>query len=841
MINIGGMDLGGLDLRKLLSLSNELLARKSLREFVRQAWPLVEPAKPFLPNWHIDAISDHLQAVSEGKIRKLLINVPPGHAKSLIVSVLWPAWQWLNRPMWRGLFASYADELSIRDSVRCRALLETPWYQETFAPNWKLSGDQNVKSWFENTAKGVRLSLSVGGKGTGFRGDCIVVDDPLNAKEQFSENALDSCIFWWDQVMSSRLNDMATGAKVIIMQRLSERDLAAHVLSQGGYEHLNLPSEFEPDRRAKTSIGWSDPRKVVGELLFPGLFPEDVMDEIKRDLGPQGYAAQHQQRPSPAEGGILKRHWWRYWKYPGQSLPPVTVRGADGEMIDCLVIDIPGIHEIGQSWDCAFKDTKSSDYVVGQAWGRAGADRFLLEQDRGRKNLPATVDAVRDMTALLSDRFPELPDSHSKFIEDKANGPAVIQSLQHEIAGLLPVNPEGGKAARASAVSPQVASGNVYLPHPANAPWVKGFVEECASFPAGAHDDQMDAATQLLHQWKVGPSAMFPSFRISHRNEEPQQALHIYQEEPQSKPWWPRWVSATIGQDAAAHWWVREPSGIVRIYRELTMRDVTADEFGVKVAELSRPECASTRMVPIWMAEKAFEATAGKSVAASFYQGITRSLGEHKAFLFVHNDVERMLIEDPGKRLQAIESRLSKMPHGFLSVQKVRGDGGDKKNAGWDIVREMLKWLTSPLEAKPVSPDWAHARRLAASDIREYQAYISQFEEAPTTVAPILRISAECRALIQAMSGAARTKDEEERLAVSSGSFVLQSLRIGALASREQSGVQPMEEFVGARLDGMKPDASPISKHLAEVRAEGQWQQRNGSRPISFHRVRRGR
>lgn len=333
---------------------------------------------------------------------------------------------------------------------------------------------------------------------------------------------------------------------------------------------------------------------------------------------------------------------------------------------------------------------------------------------------------------------------------------------------------------------------------------------------------------------------MFPDFRTVLRKGDPPNACHI--EEPgANKPWWPRWVSATIGQDAAAHWWVREPSGITRIYRELTMRDVTADEFGVKVAELSRPECASTRMVPVWMSEKAFEATAGKSVASSFYQGITRSLGEHKAFLFVHNDVERILIEDPGKRLQAIESRLSKMPHGFLSVQKVRGDGGDKKNAGWDVVREMLKWRTAPLEAKPQAPDWDFARRLAATDIREYQQYISQFEEAPATVAPILRISAECRALIQAMSGAARTKDEEERLATTSGSFVLQSLRVGALASREEQGRQPMEEFVGARLDGMDPNASPISKHLAEVRAEGQWNQRNRSRPVKFQRVRRGR
>ena len=232
------------------------LARRRFRDFIRQAWHVVEPGRPFIPAWHVDAIADHLQAISEGQIKNLLINVPPGHGKSLIVSVLWPAWQWIRigeEGCWRGLFASYDHGLAVRDSVRCRSLIESPWYRDTFRPLWKLSGDQNEKGNFENTKSGFRVSLSVNGRSTGIRGDAVVVDDPLNASDQFSDRALSDVVFWWSQSMSSRLNDMENGNKIVIMQRLNERDLSGYVLEQGNYEHLCLPSEFEPERRAATS------------------------------------------------------------------------------------------------------------------------------------------------------------------------------------------------------------------------------------------------------------------------------------------------------------------------------------------------------------------------------------------------------------------------------------------------------------------------------------------------------------------------------------------------------------------------------------------------------------
>jgi predicted phage terminase large subunit-like protein len=254
---------------------------------------------------------------------------------------------------------------------------------------------------------------------------------------------------------------------VIVMQRVHENDLAGHVLQQGDYEELKLPAEYEGSRRM-TSIGWQDPRTEPDELLWPERFGREEIDRLKRDLGSYGAASQLQQRPSPAEGGILKRHWWKFYR------------------------DAPRkFKEVIQSWDCSFKDSRSSDFVVGQVWGRNGADKYLLDQVRGRMDCPATMQAVK----RLSENWPQ---AQRKVIEDKANGPAVVAMLKHEIAGLIAVNPKGGKEVRAQAVSPQIEAGNVYLPDPSIAPWINGFIEECAAFPNGAFDDQVDAMSQAL-------------------------------------------------------------------------------------------------------------------------------------------------------------------------------------------------------------------------------------------------------------------------------------------------------------------------------------------------------
>lgn len=445
-------------------------AKRSLAEFIRQAWHVVEPMTDLAWNWHIDAIAEHLEAVTDGRIKRLLINIPPGHMKSLIVSVFWPAWIWTRSPGWRALFGSYALDLAIRDSIRCRDVLQSEWYQDSFRPAWTFKGDQNVKSHFENSMHGFRFSLSVGSQATGWRGDCVVVDDPLNVKEQWSEPARLEAIRWWDKTMSSRLNNPREGSRVIIMQRLHEEDLGGHVLSKrvGEYVHLCLPSEFEAARRCETRIGWEDPRQEEGELLFPELFPSDVIDEVKEDLGSGDYAGQHQQRPAPAEGIIIKRPWIRYY-----TVLPTR------------------FDQIIQSWDCSFKDLKTSSYVAGTTWGQIGADCYLLDRVHEQLDLPGTMKAVQDMTARH-------PLCGAKLVEDKANGPAVVQMLRGRIPGMIEVSPEGGKIARAFAVQPVFEAGNVLLPHPSIAPWVEEYVHNLTSFPAAKTDDDVDSTSQAL-------------------------------------------------------------------------------------------------------------------------------------------------------------------------------------------------------------------------------------------------------------------------------------------------------------------------------------------------------
>jgi predicted phage terminase large subunit-like protein len=261
-------------------------------------------------------------------------------------------------------------------------------------------------------------------------------------------------------------------------------------LQRGGYAHLCLPAEFEPDRRCGTSIGWQDPRTEAGELLCPQRFSHAALEEYKTALGSYRYAGQFQQRPAPADGGMLKRYWWGYWQPRGMNLPPVAVKLPNGTIELRKAVELPiGFDSQIQSWDMAFKDTKNADFVVGQVLASHGADRYLLDQVRDRLDFPATLLAVRRLCAQWA-------DAYTKLVEDKANGSAVVQSLRHEIAGFVEVNPEGGKESRAAAASPQLESGNWYLPHPMLKPWVEGFIAECAAFPNGANDDQVDAWSQ---------------------------------------------------------------------------------------------------------------------------------------------------------------------------------------------------------------------------------------------------------------------------------------------------------------------------------------------------------
>lgn len=342
-------------------------------------------------------------------------------------------------------------------------------------------------------------------------------------------------------------------------------------------------------------------------------------------------------------------------------------------------------------------------------------------------------------------------------------------------------------------------------------------------------DSMVHGATELM--LSGGTVQMFPDFRAKHRAADPTNACHI-SIPVQLKDWWPRYVSATHGYSSAAHWWCREPSGRLRVYRELVLQDTTPEAFGMAIAERSEAEAGSSRMVPVWLSDKAFERVQGKSVAAMIAGGIAKTLGQHKAFLFVHDDSERE-IHDPGQRFQAIESRLNKMPRGFLNVQALRGG---KDQTGWDVVRELLRWRGSSPE-KREDPDYEFARQLAQTDMDAYREYVGRFSVAPSETLPLLLISSEATALIQAMSGAVRSTSDEGALAQNGSSFVLQSLRIGALASREERIAEPKDEFVGKRLDAIPETASVMARMIAAERAEQQWSNTQDAGPVNFRRV----
>ncbi|MEH2393895.1 MAG: phage terminase large subunit [Nostoc sp.] len=452
----------------------------SLANFVKESWQVIEPSTELLWNWHIDAMCWHIQEALldwhkhkldpnyEQRIQNLLLNVPPGSLKSRVLSVCTPAWFWTIDPSWRAIFLSANPRVALRDSVYCRDVIESEWYQKRFSLDWKLRDDNNSKTSFWNTKGGVRSAFGFNSRITGARGDSLIWDDPHDAQEVNSELIRQGVIDRWDSAIRNRVNDLRSSVRIGIMQRLHELDLSGHVLKQGGWEHLCIPQEFEK-AHLPTALGWIDPRTEPGELMFPERFSLVVLEQEKKALGSYGFAGQHQQRPAPADGGHFKRSWWQYYK----------VAPSDFDLII-------------QSWDCTFKDSKKSDFVVGQVWGKRGGQFYLLDQVRDRMDINATIAAIR----ALSARY---PNSTAKLIEDKANGPAVISMLQREIPGLIAIEPLGGKLVRAVAIAPFVEAGNVFLPDPSIASWVGDYVGEFSTFPNGSNDDQVDSTSQAIN------------------------------------------------------------------------------------------------------------------------------------------------------------------------------------------------------------------------------------------------------------------------------------------------------------------------------------------------------
>lgn len=458
------------DLPSELEIEAEL-SKRSLHSFLQYfAWPVLMPATPFVDNWHIHAICDHLEAVKTGEIKKLIINMPFRALKSTIVSQTFPAWEWTHNPSLQYLTASYAKDVATRDAVNSRRIIESEKYQKVFGRGFRMTSDQNVKTRYENDKAGMRTVTSTDGAGTGFGGNRRIVDDPISSKEADSLPAVLGSIEWWKGTMSTRANDPVNDAVIVVHQRINERDLTGYILSEEtGWEHLILPMRYEAEHRKSTSIGFNDPRSVEGELMHPDRIPEQIVKDLEKALGVYHSNSQLQQRPDSRGGNIFDRNHWKFYKA------------------------LPSFDEIVISADCTFKDLQTSDFVAIQAWGRKGADKFMLYRLRQRMGFAATVQAVRSVKA-------KFPTAISVLIEDKANGSAVIETLKKEISGIIAINPEGGKVARAYAVQPEQEAGNLYLPDSSIEPDIETFLSEVSSFPTPTvHDDEVDAMTQAIN------------------------------------------------------------------------------------------------------------------------------------------------------------------------------------------------------------------------------------------------------------------------------------------------------------------------------------------------------
>ena len=460
---------GKINTTALLDQVRKERAERSLAEFIRQAWSVLEPNTPYVHNWHIDLIAEYLQAVNDGEIHRLLINMPPRHMKSIEATICYPVWTWTRHPEKRFIKVSYSDSLSREHNVRSRDIVLSNWYQGNWGNVFSLKDDVNRQNEFQNDHMGLMLSTSTGGALTGKGGDVIIIDDPQNPAMANSEAEQQTTIDFFRNTLQTRLNNPKKGAFIIIMQRLHENDLSGYILSENlGYTHLCLPAEA-PER---VTVSFPKSGKTIvresGDILNPGRFDKTVLDGLKKSLGSLQYAGQFQQVPAPAEGVIFKREWLehRFWnaELPYQSL-------------------------LIQSWDMAFTKSEGSAKVAGFVMGRSGSDIYLLDLVNEKMDFVESVAAVRRM----SEKWPK---ASAKVIENKANGPAIVNFLEKEIPGMIEFNPDGKKEERALSVTPYFENGNIRFPYPKEAPWVEELTRDLLIFPKGQYKDTVDALVQ---------------------------------------------------------------------------------------------------------------------------------------------------------------------------------------------------------------------------------------------------------------------------------------------------------------------------------------------------------
>lgn len=501
------VDVKSLDPKRQLLDINRADCEESLYEFYKGAWQYIDPA-PWVDSWAIDAISEHLQAVCDGQIKRLIINISPRCSKSNLVSVAFPAWVWaqeaigpISGPGVPFLHASYANQLSLRDSVKCRRLIETPWYQERWGNRFQLTSDQNTKSRFTNDKGGERLITSIDGTNTGEGGMCIIIDDPNAVDDAESEATIQTAIDWWTGTMPTRLNNQDTGAYIIIQQRTFENDLTGYILETEADEwvHLMIPMRYEPDRSFVTSIGWKDPRHVSGELMWPERFGEAAVKRLEKRLGPFATAGQLQQRPEPAGGGIIKRDWWLLWDR--DVFPPMDfIMGVldtaytEDTMNDPSGMIVWGIFAETKATSSRMIDTEGRPIYMDRTISEGGPHAMLMNAWDDRLELHQLVLKVAE--TAIKYKIDML------VIENKASGISVAQEIRrlysNEKFSVQLFDPKSqDKIARLYSIQHLFAEGLIYAP---NRPWSERVITQVGQFPKGKHDEFVDLTSMGLRK-----------------------------------------------------------------------------------------------------------------------------------------------------------------------------------------------------------------------------------------------------------------------------------------------------------------------------------------------------
>jgi len=453
-----------------LAIEREYCGR-SLANFVREAWHVLEPGQPYIHGWHVDAICEHLEAITNGDITRLLINIPPGTMKSTLTSVFWPAWEWGPKGMAhiRMIGASHEQGLAVRDTRKMRNLITSPWFQERWPTS--LTSDQNQKTFYENDTTGWRQACAVASM-TGKRGDRVVWDDPHSVEAALSAAHRETALRVFQETLPTRLNNPDSSAIVIVMQRLHESDVSGFILDDDyGYEHLCLPMEFEPERRCTTSLGFTDPRTEDGELLFPERFSRETVERDKKIMGSMAVAGQFQQRPAPRSGGFFE------W-----------------DKLEIVAAAPANLLRVVRYWDKAGTDG-GGDWTAGVKMGvDASGVYYILDVVREQVAASKRERIIRQTAEMDGTRV-------TVWIEQEggSGGKESAENTVRKLAGFTAKSerPTGEKTARATPLSAQVEAGNVKLVKGA---WNQGYIDELKVFPAGKHDDQVDGSSGAFNK-----------------------------------------------------------------------------------------------------------------------------------------------------------------------------------------------------------------------------------------------------------------------------------------------------------------------------------------------------